>query len=207
MRTYSKNERLISVRRAHIAECATRVIIKKGYDATSVPDISEACNMSIGALYRYIGSKEDILYLVIEQGIEREMAFYRKTFRRARSLSPVEAVKFAMGELIKSLDEIQDFILFSYRTKQDMEPSARQDIHDVDIFVSNEFEKLLFSGCKKGVFEIDNVRMLAHTIVAVAQMWALRRWAFRDFCTLNEYIEFYTNLILKQICKEPYKSD
>lgn len=200
MRTYSKNEGLISDRRAHIAECATQVFFRKGYESTNMPDISEACKMSIGALYRYIGSKEDILYLVIDHGTRNQMSFYHKTFQKAKTYQPVKAVKFAMEELIKSLDGIQDFILFSYRTMQDIDPSARQNILNVERYVRNEFEKLLTHGCKRGIFKIDNIQMVAQNILVIGQMWALRRWSFRNICTLNEYIEFYTNIILKQIC-------
>jgi len=202
MRAYSKNEGLISFRRAHIAKCAARVFVKKGYSSTNIRDISEACNMSVGSLYRYVESKEDMLYLVIDHGVQREMAFSKKTFNKAKSLDPVEAVKLAMSELIKSVDEIQDLVLFSYRSMQNVEPSARQNIINVDRDIVTEFEKLLIRGCKKGVFEVDNPKMIANTIVVIAQMWAIRRWAFQKLCTLNEYIDIYTNYILKLICIE-----
>ncbi len=206
MRAYSKNEGLVSFRRAHIAKCAARVFVKKGYASTNIRDISEACNMSVGSLYRYVGSKEDILYLVIDHGIQREMAFCTKTFNTAKTLNPVEAIKLAMSELIKSVDEIQDLVLFSYRSMQNVESSARQNIINVDSDIVNEFEKLLLHGCKKGVFEIEDAQMIAQTIVVIAQMWAIRRWAFHKLCTLNEYIDTYTNYILKLICIEtPHK--
>jgi len=202
MRAYSKNEGLISFRRAHIAKCAARVFVKKGYSNTNTRDISEACDMSIGSLYRYVGSKEDILCLVIDLGIQREMAFRKKAFSKSKSLDPVEALKQAMGELIKSVDEIQDLIMFSYRSMQNVEPSARQNIINVDRDIVTEFEKLLIRGCKKGVFEIEHPQMIAQTIIVIAQMWAIRRWAFQKLCTLNEYIDIYTSYILKLICAE-----
>jgi len=205
MRAYSKDEKLITTRRAHIAECASKVFIKKGYDAANIPDIAKACGMSVGSIYRYVGSKEDILYLVINHGIQREKAFVRKAFHDTRSLHPVEAVKSAMSELIKSVDEIRDIIMFSYRTMYLIHPSARKDVLNTDKAIINGFEKLLMSGCKKGVFEIDNIHMVAQTIDVISQMWVIRRWAFRKICTLNEYIDFNTNYILKLICKEPYK--
>ena len=205
MRAYSKDSQLISSRRAHIAACASRVFIKKGFEAANIPDIADACNMSVGSLYRYVGSKEDILYLVIDHGIQRETTFVKKTFEKAKSMDPVAAIKLAISELIKSVDEIRDIIMLSYRTMQNIEPAARQNVLNADRSIINGFEKLLISGCNKGVFEIDNVEMVAQTIDVIAQMWVIRQWAFRNLCTLNEYIEFNTNYILKLICKDPYK--
>lgn len=205
MRAYSKDKKLISSRRAHIAECASKVFIKKGYDTVNIPDIAKACNMSVGSIYRYVGSKEDILYLIINHGIHKERTSIRNTFQDAKSLHSVEAIKLAMRELIKSVDEIQDIVMLSYRTMYLIHPSARKDVLNIEKAIVTVFEKLLISGCNKGVFEIDNIHMVAQTIYVISHIWAIRRSAFRKLCTLDEYIDFNTKYILKMICKEPYK--
>ena len=199
MRAYSKDKNLISIRRAHIARCAAHVFVKKNYNDTTIRDISECCNMSVGALYRYIGSKEDILHLVIEHGMQAEWQFCMRTFKRVESMSSIEAIKLAISEFYKSIDDIQDLILFSFREMVNIKPEARQGILDIDRKIANEFEKLLMGGCKKGSFKIDDIGMVAQTIIFTGQMWALRRWALKKICTLDKYIEYNTNIILKLI--------
>ena len=201
IRSYSKNERIISSRRDKLSKCAARVFVKKGYDRTSMRDISGACNMSIGTLYRYIGSKKDLLQLVIEQGMKKEVDYCREAFQQARLMGPVEALKFAIREYLKTADDIQDILLFSYRSIYQVKPSIRKDVLNLDTSVINEFKKILDRGCEEGLFRIDDVSMVAYTIDAMTQMWAVKRWAFKGVYTLDEYIETNTNLILKSILR------
>jgi len=44
-----------------IVERASSVLFKKGFHGTSIRDIAAACEMSMGQLYHYISSKDDIL--------------------------------------------------------------------------------------------------------------------------------------------------
>jgi AcrR family transcriptional regulator len=47
-----------------IVEGASKVLFEKGFGKTSIRDIASACGMSMGQLYHYISSKDDILYLM-----------------------------------------------------------------------------------------------------------------------------------------------
>ena len=69
MRTYSKGDSPVPLRRAHIARCAVRVLASKGHDRATVRDIAEAFAMGAGTPYRYVSTKADIVYLVVEHGM------------------------------------------------------------------------------------------------------------------------------------------
>ena len=45
-------------------ERASKVLFEKGFHGTSIRDIAAACDMSMGQLYHYISSKDDILFLM-----------------------------------------------------------------------------------------------------------------------------------------------
>ena len=64
IRTYSSTPTLVEKRRTEIAENALKLFIRKGYLKTTTREIAQACGMSTGALYHYIGTKEDILSLL-----------------------------------------------------------------------------------------------------------------------------------------------
>ena len=55
---------LTEVRRRQIVEGASSVLYERGFHGTSIRDIAGACGMSMGQLYHYISSKDDILYLM-----------------------------------------------------------------------------------------------------------------------------------------------
>ena len=64
--TQVKNPDLVERRRRQIAAAAVKLFIEKGFHKTTTSQIAGASGFSIGSLYEYFASKEDILYLVCE---------------------------------------------------------------------------------------------------------------------------------------------
>src|ERR1051326_7124583 len=65
------------VRRKHkIEEAALRVFIRQGYHGTSMREIADASRVSIGNIYNYYPTKED-LFVAIVQRYERKMDVMR----------------------------------------------------------------------------------------------------------------------------------
>ena len=58
------NERLAEIYRA-----AAQIILRKGYDATSVNDIANALGMTKAGLYHYINGKKELLYDIMNFGL------------------------------------------------------------------------------------------------------------------------------------------
>lgn len=59
------NERL-----AEIYRTAAEIILRKGYDATSVNDIANALGMTKAGLYHYIHGKKELLFDIMSYGME-----------------------------------------------------------------------------------------------------------------------------------------
>ncbi len=62
--TQIKNPDLVRERRRHIIDSTVKLFIEHGYHKTTTRMIAKAANFSIGSLYEYVSSKEDLLYLV-----------------------------------------------------------------------------------------------------------------------------------------------
>ncbi|MDH5525683.1 MAG: TetR/AcrR family transcriptional regulator [Nitrospirota bacterium] len=65
-------------RRAQIRAAAQRCFVKKGFHRTSMRDICAEAGLSVGAVYSYFNSKEDI----IADAAVDERAFIREVFER-----------------------------------------------------------------------------------------------------------------------------
>jgi AcrR family transcriptional regulator len=59
------NERL-----AEIYRTAAQIILRKGYDATSVNDIANALGMTKAGLYHYINGKKELLFDIMNFGLD-----------------------------------------------------------------------------------------------------------------------------------------
>jgi AcrR family transcriptional regulator len=56
-----------------INNAALKVFAKKGYDSAKISDISKESNVSVGNIYKYYKSKEDIFYSVVPESFAEEL--------------------------------------------------------------------------------------------------------------------------------------
>jgi AcrR family transcriptional regulator len=196
IRALVSNKKLVVKRRMHIAKCAARAFVKKGYDQTSVREIAEASEMGIGSIYRYVGSKEDILYLVIDQGLGRLSNFADEVMSSINDINPVDGLVQSMEKYYHLIDDYQDMMVFAYQEARNLQPQARKRVLESDTRIVAAFEALLNRGCELGKFRITNIPTLAHDIVVLGQMWAARRWFLRQRCTVDEYIKQHADFVL-----------
>jgi AcrR family transcriptional regulator len=201
IRTFSNDSQLVTLRREKIAECAMSIIIKKGFDRTNVREIARKSGMALGTLYHYVGTKEDILYLVVNIGLSKYQEFYACLLADIEILSPTDALRKAIDRYYRIVDKYQDQMALGYREMRFLKPRDRQAVWEIDQRILRLFENLLTKGCETGEFHIDNVSMFAHTIVVIGQMWAVRRWFLSKCCTLEEYIREHSEFIIDGISK------
>ena len=70
----AKQERqpeLYAGRGAEVFRTAARLILERGYDATSVSDIANALGITKAGLYHYIRGKTDLLYRIMQYGLKQ----------------------------------------------------------------------------------------------------------------------------------------
>ena len=104
---------LTEMKQRLIVERASAVLFEKGFHGTSIRDIAAACDMSMGQLYHYISSKDDILYLMHLYSQEQwhrhlaEGGFEQIT-------DPVAKLEHGLRISMKYLSENRDLIQFIF---------------------------------------------------------------------------------------------
>lgn len=108
-----KDEILIKKRREQMVKAAVKLFQEKGFHRTTTREIAKAAGFSIGTLYEYIESKEDVLYLVcdsIHDGVKT-----RFTEMLDRNLPGRKRIEQLVRSLIHVMDELQDEVLIMYQ--------------------------------------------------------------------------------------------
>lgn len=197
--TEIKDQELIELRRKQIVDAAVDLFIKKGFHQTTVREIAKKFGLSIGTLYVYIKSKEDILYLVcdaIHNGIETEL---RKAVEEHGD--PRNVLIAAIKGYFRAIDQIQDSLLLIYQETKSLDKEAMKYVLKREEGITRIFEEILERGVKEGVFRIERnfVKLMANNIVVLGHMWAFRRWLLKKYYTFEEYTEKQIGFILKEI--------
>ena len=194
-----KDKQLVDIRRQEIVNAAVGLFVKKGYHETTVREIAKEFGMSMGALYDYIRTKEDILFLVCDHIHNTVSNKLRKT--QAERKSAVENLKKSIEDYFTIVDEIQDYMLLLYQETKSLSKSARKYIYSAELELTAIFEDILLECINEKSVKLSkkDIKIVAHDIMVTGQMWAFRRWALSRNISLKNYIEKQTTLIIKGI--------
>ena len=198
IRSYSNNDGLVQERRQHIMACAIKVFLRKGYRGATIREIAQACGMSEGAIYRYIGSKNDLLHLICVNRA-RSTEGLQKVLDEAGDVSVSEALRACLRYHFVVGDVSRDYNLFFNREIRNFSSEDRQILLESQVAVLRFFERLLEEGIGTGEFHAKSPLLMAHNILMVGHDWGLRRWFLTQHFTLEEYTEMQTELILRQL--------
>jgi len=162
-------------------------------------ELAKACDMSAGALYHYFGSKEEILYSIINSATSQQASFLEDCAREFATASPTTCLLEVMKRFYQWHDDNQDITLFTYQETKNLPLNAQQSIFDSEARILTVFEKLLERGTEESEFDIHDPKLIAHDIVVLGHAWALRRWHLRKHWTFKTYLQEQTDTILRAI--------
>jgi AcrR family transcriptional regulator len=199
VRTLSANEKLVDGRRTKIIKRALRLFRQKGIKGVTMADVAKTSRMSIGSLYRYFGGKDDLLY-AIRRGYENKLnEFFITKLTEIEDLKPSDALRELIKSYIYSVDASRNQVLILYLDTRSMPKADQEAVKQGDEYIIKLFEHILIKGIHSGEFKIDNIKLIAHNIKALADLWAIRGWTLKDSQTLEGYIKGQTEFILKAI--------
>ena len=195
--TQVKNPDLVERRRRQIADAAVKLFIEKGFHKTTTRQIAGASGFSIGSLYEYFASKEDILYLVcelihaeVERGVTEAMT---------KASGGRDALAGVIREYFKVCDRMNDFILLIYQESQSLPSQWQKRVLENELRITGLFVEALARIAATGALpnlDESTIELAAHNIVVSGHMWTFRRWYLSRHYSIEDYITLQTELIL-----------
>jgi len=198
--TQIKNPDLVAQRHRQIVDGAVQLFIQQGFHKTTTRQIARAAGFSIGSLYEYIASKEDILYLVcdaihaeVERGVSQAMT------RASGGHNPLAEV---IREYFLVCNRMSDHILLIYQETQSLPPRWRKKVLENEVRITGVFmevlARLISSGDLPHISE-RSMELVAHNISVLGHMWTFRRWFLARHYSIEDYIELQTEFILGNV--------
>ncbi|MFD2446809.1 TetR/AcrR family transcriptional regulator [Bacillus sp. CGMCC 1.16607] len=191
-----KDERLVRKRRDEMIKGAVTLFIQKGFHRTTTREIAKASGFSIGTLYEYIRTKEDVLYLVCDSIYDQVRERLQSDINQNKGT--LESLKLAIAYYFRVVDEMQDEVLVMYQEVKSLSKDALPYVLRKELEMVGMFETVIERCVANKELDLSEkqIKMLAHNIFVQGQMWGFRRWALQKEYTLDEYIEFQTDLLL-----------
>jgi len=194
--TQIKNQKLVEQKRRQIVDGAVKLFIKYGYHKTTTRLLAKETGISIGSLYEYVSTKEDVLYLVcmaihaeVEHGLKEALA---------RTSAGREALREIIREYFLVCDRMSDHVLLMYQVTHFLPEKWQNKVLEAEIRITNLFLDAMkqLKNEDKLAADDDTINLIGHNISIIGHTWAFRRWYFAKQFTIEQYIEKQTAFIM-----------
>lgn len=139
-------------RKQELLEIAYKMFITKGYDNTSVDEIIKEADIAKGTFYYYFDSKDEVLDLVINDMIDKEIIVARKYIEMQ---IPIEQKLIGIiTSLRPSIDEKNIAIALNDDTNIKMHRKYNDKLIDSGTKLLKE---IILEGINKGIFNCNNI--------------------------------------------------
>ncbi|WP_342574924.1 TetR/AcrR family transcriptional regulator [Solibacillus sp. FSL K6-1781] len=193
-----KDENKIIARRQQIIDAGVKLFKEKGFHRATTRELAKAAGFSIGTLYEYIRTKEDVLFLVCDN-IFNEVTKCLTDF--PSDSSTIEGLKQAIRHYYLLIDQMPEEFTIMYQETKSLQKAAMHYILDKELEMVAIFERILKDCVEAGNLSLseDAIYLAANHIVVQGQSWAFRKWALQKRYTIDQYIKLQTTMFLQGI--------
>ncbi len=175
--TKVKNKYLITQKRQQIIDGVIKTFVAKGFHKSTVRDIADAAGLSMGTLYNYINTKEDILYLVYDyitniltEEMEKAMSGIE---------DPKERLRAALKQNINTIYKYQDIVRFLYRESASYDRSTLHTVLSRETKYIELFEGLLKNCIDAQHIDEERLKLAADILAYMPVILPLRSWSLK----------------------------
>ncbi len=191
----AKDVDLIEKKHRQIIDGACSKFFQKGYHKTTIREIAVASGMSMGQLYHYISSKDDVLFLIYKH---MQLVWYTHLVE-----SGVEEIEDPMERLTKSLRYTLEFmvankelILFIYTETKYLDKKYLRLVLEMDDKTVVGFWRRLLKEADLALPQGSSYDFCANFISYLMVFLPLRGWNLEEKPN-QEHIDFLIAFILR----------
>jgi len=193
-----ENDKIKSRRRERqqqICRGAMKIFRVKGFHATSMREIAAASGIGLGNLYHYIRKKEDILFLVQKDVMDRLYDRFDECVKQSKD--PVDQLVSVIRELVGLTFTLKEEMLFIYTETKSLDRKYMREILAGETQFVKAFESLIRKGIRQGVFHGEKPDLIANIIVFTLSIYPLRGWSTRRRRSNDELLDALIRFVLK----------
>jgi len=196
-----KVDGLVEARRQQILTAALDLFGTKGFHSTTTQDLADHANVSVGLIYQYFKSKEDLLAAAIGQIFDAYLSEIPRAVRD--SPDPLARFRAAVHAYCRVIDEHREAALLGYRETRSLSKALTKGLMEKETRSTALIAERVTECIEEGVFRPIDVAMMTYHIVVFVHSWALNAWRLNGQYTRSEYVEVGIDMLLGPIVQPP----
>lgn len=184
-----KKETLVLKNFENILNTTLRLSSEFGFQSMSLRDLSRESGLSMGALYTYFSSKDDLLRIIHRHGMQTVTAILSKAVE-GESETHEKLRKIVRAHLFLS-EMMQLWFNFFFMETKNLKQEDRKIPTESELFTEQAIAGILEEGRQAGIYGIRDTVLTASLIKALLQDWYLKRWKYaKRKLPIEQYLAF-----------------
>ena len=192
--------RASSARRAEVTRAAAKLFSERGYHGTSMQHLGDALGIQRGSIYAHIGSKEELLFDVVNEGAGH---FLRRAeqVQASPTLASVKLRRLLVGHIETAIEHLDAATVFLNEWRY-LSDGPRAEIQTMRDRYEQMVRGVIEAGVKEGEFRDDVDIRFAATLVLSAGNWTYAWYRPGGELGPTEIGERFATLVLKGLQTE-----
>lgn len=191
-----KDVTLVKKRRNEIIQSAITLFKQKGFHRTTTREIAKEAGFSIGTLYEYIRTKEDVLILVYES-INDHVYQHMATLTK-KDDPTLDDLTLIIDSYYRFIDDLQDEVLILYQEIKSLDKGVKKKVFQTEREQVLMLKRTIIAASPREM-TTEEADILANNIFVQGHMWGFRRWLLQKDYTIDQYIAMQTKILLQTI--------
>ncbi len=179
-----KKEKKQAIKKQHIIEAGTRLIVQKGIDKTSLADIADEAGISKGSLYYYYASKNELIFDITEAHMNQISENLFGIIEESKGSASVEEILKLLYERI--LDADTRGRLHIYLVQQAL--NDNENLKEKFRKVYQEWKNTIREGFERLEPGVSNHNVISSLIIAALDGFLIQSLLKVDPITGDEFI-------------------
>ncbi len=159
-----------------IFEATLRLANHKGFAGMTMRDLSQETGLSMGALYAYFSSKDELLEMVQATGRQVSGRLLRQ------GLEGVQGAEARLSAAIRThvfvSQAMQPWFFFSYMEARHLGQRHKELAKESELATERTLAQIIRQGQEEGVFAQVDPELTAALIKAMLQDWYVKAWKY-----------------------------
>jgi AcrR family transcriptional regulator len=182
-----------------IFSATLKISNRKGFQAMSMRDLSRETHLSMGALYSYFASKEELVAMLQSQ--RRSVTKRILEACIAQESNPVARLRTAILTHLYLSEAMQPWFYFSYMEAKNLSRKEQELAVASERYTEKLISDILEQGQAQGDFALHDPQLTASVIKAMLQDWYLKRSKYvKRRISVDQYAQFVLKFVEAFLC-------
>lgn len=142
---------------------ALRLFAVRGFEATGIRQIADEARISVSSLYHHVGTKEDLLALMMRESMYHLLDPAQVVMRNCTD--PVDQVAGLVDVHVRKHAQQNRLCIVGDTEIRALSPARRREIVGLRDMYQSMWETAIGSGVDQGVFRVPEVKMAAFAVI------------------------------------------